>query len=261
MAKKAKTFRQKLIDFCEHPYFFGFITTVILINAVTLGLDTSETMVAKYGPTLHLLDEIALSIFVVEILIKLYAFRLSFFKKGWYVFDFIIVAISLIPAVGPLSVLRALRVLRVLRLVSVVPEMRRVITALLSAIPGMASIMAVIGIIFYVSAVLATKLFGGHPLPEIAERFDDLGASLYTLFQIMTLEGWSDDIVRPVMEVYPLAWLFFIPFIIVASFAVLNLFIGVIVDAIGIMNEEEDKKEIRAIQKDLRDIKKILKTK
>lgn len=256
---KSKTLRQSALDLCEHPLFFGFITAVILINAITLGLETSDRMVEKFGPTLYLLDKIALNIFILEIAIKLFAYRLSFFKRGWNVFDFIIVAISLIPAVGSLSVLRALRVLRVLRLISVVPEMRRVINALLSSIPGMTSIIAVLGIIFYVSAVLTTKLFSGHPDAAISERFDTIPSSLYSLFQLMTLEGWSDDIVAPVMEAYPYSGLFFFPFIIITSFAVLNLFIGVIVDAIGIMKEEEEQKELDIIKHDLAEIKALLK--
>lgn len=266
------TLQQRAQAFVDHNYFFSFITTVILINAVTLGLETSKSISAQYGDILNILDEAALGIFVIEIALKLFAHRLSFFKKGWNLFDFIIVGVSLLPAIGPLAVLRALRVLRVLRLVSVVPEMRRVISALFSAIPGMASIMAVLMIIFYVSAVLATKLFGMHPDLIIAERFDSLGSSLFTLFQIMTLEGWSDEIVRPIMAVYPYAWLFFIPFIIITSFAVLNLFIGIIVDAINIIHAQEDEenaaliedpvhKELKALRKDIAALKKSLKVK
>ncbi len=224
----------------EHPFFTTFITLVILANAVVLGLETDRELVKNYGHILSFLDETALGIFVVELLLKFYVQRLSFFRSGWNVFDFIIVGISLIPAIGALSVLRTLRVLRVLRLVSVVPQMRRVISALFSAIPGMASIMAVLLIIFYVSSVLATKMFFAHPLHDVSERFHSVGASMYTLFQIMTLEGWSDDIVRPVMQVYPWSWMFFIPFIIITSFAVLNLFIGIIVDAMNIVHQEEE---------------------
>jgi len=186
------------------------------------------------------------------------------------VFDFLIVGIALIPASGPLSVLRALRILRVLRLVSVVPSMRRVIAALFHAIPGMASIMAVLMIIYYVCAVLATKLFGA----DFEMLFGSIGASMYTLFQIMTLEGWSEEVVRPVMEVYPQAWLFFIPFIITTSFAVLNLFIGIIVDAMNIIHEKEEyagperrqkpsqlTQEVRGLREELDEIKSLLKQK
>ena len=138
------------------------------------------------------------------------------------------------PAAGPLYILRALRILRVLRLISVVPQMRRVVQALVTAIPGLLSIVALISLIFYISAVLATNLFGS----EFEEWFGTIGASMYSLFQIMTLESWSMGIVRPVMRVYPYAWIFFVPFIMVTSFAVINLFIGVIVDAMQTVQEE-----------------------
>ncbi|MGB0720680.1 MAG: ion transporter [Bdellovibrionales bacterium] len=248
----------------EKPLFTHFITAVILINAVILGFETDAGIMRRYGDILHLLDHIALGIFAVELVLKLIAYRLSFFRAGWNVFDFVIVVIALVPASGPLAVLRALRVLRVLRLVSVVPSMRRVISALLTAIPGMTSIMAVLMIIYYVSAVLATKLFSGHPDPQIAAQFESIAATMYTLFQIMTLEGWSQEIVRPVMDVYPLAWLFFIPFIIITSFAVLNLFIGIIVDAISTIHVEEGKEseaaKLAKIEAELAEIKALLKS-
>ena len=222
--------RGKVAAIIENNAFTRFITLVILMNAVTLGLETNPQMLNEYGTFLHAFDKIALAIFTIEIALKLYAYRWPFFRAGWNIFDFTIVAIALIPASGPLAVLRTLRVLRVLRLVSVIPSMRRVIAALMHSIPGMASIMSVLLVIFYVSAVLVTKMFVGHPDPDIADKFDSIGSSMYTLFQVMTLEGWSAEIVAPVMEEYPYAWLFFIPFIIVTSFAVLNLFIGIIVD-------------------------------
>ncbi len=208
-------------------------------------------------------------------MLKLFIYRLSFFRAGWNVFDFIIVGIALIPASGPLAVLRTLRILRVLRLVSVIPSMRRVIAALLHAIPGMASIMAVLMVIYYVCSVLATKLFHAHPDPDVARQFESIAASMYTLFQIMTLEGWSQEIVRPVMDVYPYSWLFFIPFIIVTSFAVLNLFIGIIVDAMNIIHEQDKdytgkerrKKpseltsEVRAMREEMDELKTLIKQK
>jgi len=177
-------------------------------------------------------------VFTLELLIKFYAYRLSFFRSGWNIFDLLIVAIAWIPASGSLAVLRTLRILRVLRLLSVVPQMRRVISAIGHSIPGMISVIGVLGIVFYVSAVLTTKLFGQHPDPDMQAWFGTIGSSAYTLFQIMTLESWSMGIVRPVMAHFPWAWLFFVPFIIITSFAVLNLFIGIIVDAMQIVQQD-----------------------
>jgi voltage-gated sodium channel len=157
-----------------------------------------------------------------------------FFKDGWNVFDLTIVTIAWIPAAGPLSVLRALRIMRVLRLVSVIPSMRNVVGALLNALPGMGSIVAVLLLVFYIAAVMATNLFGG----TFPAWFGSIGTSMFSLFQIMTLESWSMGIVRPVMEVHPHAWLFFVPFIVITSFTVLNLFIALIVNSMQLLNSE-----------------------
>lgn len=234
--------RDTVKQWVESPRFTTIIITLILINAVTLGLETVPSFMAVYGSILLTIDKAILSVFVIEILLKLYAYRLSFFKSGWNNFDFIIVGIALLPASGPLAVLRALRILRILRLLSVVPQMRRVINAIGYSIPGMMSVISVLLLLFYVSSVLATKLFGTHPDPQMQEWFGTIGASGYTLFQIMTLESWSMGIVRPTMEIFPLAWIFFVPFIIITSFAVLNLFIGIIVDAMSMAQEEPREK-------------------
>ena len=203
------------------------ITVVIIVNAATLGLETSPRAMDLAGPLLLAIDAAALWIFTVELGLKLWCYRGRFFRDGWNVFDFAIVAIAWVPASGPLSVLRALRIMRVLRLLSVVPQMRAVVGALFRALPGMGSIVAVLGLVFYVAAVIATKLYG----PTFPEWFGSIGASMYSLFQIMTLESWSMGIVRPVMAVHPSAWLFFIPFIITTSFTVLNLFIALMVNS------------------------------
>ncbi len=230
----------RLQAFLEHRNFTGFITVLILLNAVTLGLETDDALMASHGALLHTLDHAILAIFVLELALKLLAYRLNFFRVGWNWFDLIIVGISLIPATGALSVLRALRVFRVLRLLSVVPSMRRVVSALFRAIPGMASIMSVLLVIYYVAAVLATHTFGHSNDETLESLFGDVGSSMFTLFQLMTLEGWRTDVANPTMAIYPWSWIFFVVFITVTSFAVLNLFIGVIVDAMNIIHEEED---------------------
>ncbi|MCI5060634.1 MAG: ion transporter [Alphaproteobacteria bacterium] len=248
------TGKRKIVSqFVEGKRFVAFITALILLNAVTLGLETNSGVMDSYGSIILFLDKIILGVFIIEIALKFYAYRLSFFRSGWNIFDFVIVGIALIPASGSFSILRALRVLRVLRLLSVVPQMRRVIAAIGYSIPGMMSVLSVLLLIFYVSAVLATKLFGTHTDPQMQEWFGTIGASAYTLFQIMTLESWSMGIVRPTMEIFPWAWVFFVPFIIVTSFAVLNLFIGIIVDAMQVAQKdprEQDKAEIKEFTKE-----------
>jgi voltage-gated sodium channel len=216
--------RDRVRALVDNARFQQFIIWVIVVNAITLGLETSTTVTREFGAELHVADRAMLAIFVVELSLRLYAHGWRFFRDSWNVFDFLIVGISLIPATGPFSVLRALRVLRVLRLISAVPAMRRVVSGLLAAVPGMASIGALLGLIIYVAAVMATKLFG-HISPHY---FGDLGTTLFTLFQTMTGEAWP-DIAREVMAAAPLAWIFFVIYILISSFAVLNLFIAVIV--------------------------------
>lgn len=242
-------YRAKLAAFIESKLAVRAITGLILLNAVTLGLETDPDIMARWGVYLRWTDRTLLTIFTLELGIKLIAYRFSFFRSGWNVFDFLIVSVSWLPASGTLSVLRAFRILRVLRLLSVVPQMRRVIAALGHSIPGMSSVIGVLLIIFYVCAVLSTKLFGQHPDPQMQEWFGSIGASAYTLFQIMTLESWSMGIVRPTMEHFPLSWIFFVPFIIITSFAVLNLFIGIIVDAMQMAQKTDrqaDKAELKS---------------
>jgi voltage-gated sodium channel len=216
-----------------------FIVAVILLNAIILGFETSAALMASHGRLLVAIDKACLAVFIVELTIKIAAYRGAFWRSGWNVFDFLVVAVALVPGAGVWAVLRSLRVLRVLRLFTVVPALRKVVAAFLHAIPGLVGVMAVMAIFFYTAGVLATKLFGA----TYTEWFGTLGASLYSLFQIMTLESWSMGIVRPVMETYPWAWAFFVPFIIIATFTILNLFIGIIVSTmqeLALMPEKTD---------------------
>lgn len=228
----------------ESRRFEAAITVLIIINAITLGLETSPAVMARFGGVLTALDTAVLAVFVAELLARFVVYRTEFFRDPWRVFDFLVVAIALMPATGNLSVLRALRILRVLRLVSVVPSLRRVVGGLIAALPGMGSIVLLLGLVFYVFSVMATKLFAA----TFPEWFGTLGESAYSLFQIMTLESWSMGIVRPVMEVHPYSWLFFIPFIVLTSFAVLNLFIGIIVSAMQEEHESTASEERSAMQ-------------
>jgi voltage-gated sodium channel len=237
-------FGPRMASWVEAPRVQYSIVVLIVLNAITLGLETSPTVMARVGSWLLALDNFILGVFVVEISAKLYAYKWRFFRDPWNVFDFLIVTIALIPASGPLAVLRALRILRVLRLISMVPRLRFVVESLLHAIPGIASIAALLVLLYYVFAVMATGLFGSaHPA-----WFGTIGKSMYTLFQVMTLESWSMGIARPVMETHPYAWLFFIPFILVATFTVLNLFIAIIVNTMQSMHDRTHAQEQAAIE-------------
>lgn len=228
--------RERLAAFLETPIVRNAILAVILFNAVLLGLETSHGAMARAGGLITLLDKLCLAVFVAEIAAKLFAWRGRFFRSGWNLFDFAIVGVALVPGAQTLSVLRALRILRLLRVISVAAPLRRVVEGFITALPGMGSVFMLMALIFYIGAVMATKLFGG----AFPEWFGSLGASAYSLFQIMTLESWSMGIVRPVMEVYPAAWAFFVPFIMVTTFAVVNLLVGLIVNSMQDAHHAED---------------------
>lgn len=219
--------REKTAAFLDQGWVRNGIIGVIIFNAALLGMETSVTLMAYAGGLILALDTLCLSVFVLELALKLHAQRGQFWRSGWNIFDFLIVGISLVPGAQGFSVLRALRILRLLRVVSVSPNLRRVVEGFINALPGMGSVFLLMGMLFYIGAVMATQLFGR----SFPEWFGDLGNSAYSLFQIMTLESWSMGIVRPVMEVYPYAWAFFVPFIMVTTFAVVNLLVGLIVNS------------------------------
>lgn len=224
--KLASSLRERVRSLIESARFERYITALIVANAITLGIETLPPGAALLDDSLYAFDRVVLAVFVVELLLRFFVYRSRFFGDPWRVFDFVIVGMSVVPAGSAFAVLRALRVLRVLRLVSLVPSMRRVVGALLEALPGMASIVGLLGLVLYVFAVMATKLYA-----EISpEFFGTLGKSLFTLFQVMTVEGWP-DVARSVMTQSPHSWIFFVVFLLIATFMVLNLFIAVVVNA------------------------------
>ncbi len=241
--------RARARRFVETNTFKNVIMVVILFSAGTIGLGTAPSIQAEYGDVLAVLDAIVITIFVAELTIKLYGYGWNFFKSGWNIFDLTIVLISLAPADEGLKALRTLRILRAMRILSIVPQMRKVVVALLTALPGMASVIIVLGIVFYVFAVITTRLYGA----EFDDWFGSIGASLYSLFQIMTLESWSMGIVRPVMEAHPYAWVVFVPFIMITTFAVVNLFVGLLVNTMQEAVEEEKDAEIEKLRELVRE--------
>lgn len=218
----------------ERPWFVNLITGLIVFNAVILGILTyRRELPTDFVSTLEVLDHAITLVFAIEIGLKLIVYRVQFFKSGWNWFDFIVVGLSLIPGSGAFSVMRALRVLRILRLLHVVPMMKRITEALLKALPGMSAIFAVLALFTYVGAVMATNMFGNTENEEVLLLFGDLPRSAYSLFQVMTMDGWRFEVVEKVIDDgHPYAWVFFLLFIFIASFAILNLFIALIVEAL-----------------------------
>ncbi|MEM8731339.1 MAG: ion transporter [Pseudomonadota bacterium] len=238
------TMRDKVRAFVERPDVSNGILVIIIVNAVTLGMSTSDQVMSSVGGLLTVLDRVILAIFVIEMLLKLYAYGWSFFRNAWNIFDLVVVGLGLLPNRSELSALRGLRVIRALRVLSAVPQMRAVVQALLDALPGMGAVIVMLSVVYYVFAVMATLMYG----PSFPEWFGTLGRSLYSLFQIMTLESWSMGIVRPVMEAYPMAWAFFVPFIVLTAFSVLNLFIGILVNTMQAAVEADAEAEFERLR-------------
>jgi len=246
--------RERLRRWVEGRVVTRLVIALIVLNAIILGLETWPALMDRIGGYLHGANRFILAVFVVEILLKLVALGPRFFRSGWNWFDFLIVGISLIPASGPLEILRALRVLRILRLLSQVPKLRLIVDSLMRALPGMGWTALLLMLVFYVFAVMGTMMFG--------ERFPDywgnLGNSLFSLFQIMTLESWASGVARPMMVDFPLVWFFFVPFILVSSFMVLNLFIAIIVNATQSIHAEEEEEQRKALLLSLNGIERRL---
>lgn len=242
----------KLKNFVETKIFQNSILGVIIFNSALMGLSTSDAIMSSaFGPVIEILDWICLGIFVVELILKLIAYNKNFVKDGWNIFDFIIVVISLIPNLRFFSALRVLRILRVfkslralraLRMVSSFKKLRIIVTAIFDSVPSILWTGLLLLIDFYVFAVLGTTLFG----KEFPEWFGNIGRSFYTLFQVMTLESWSMGISRPVMEVFSWAWVYFVPFVIISAFIVMNVVVGIVVNTISEANDkinQEDSKD------------------
>ena len=250
-------------SFIESSFFQNFIISLIILNGITMGLATSKNVTLSYGNLIELFDIFVISIFTIEIILRIYVNRISFFKDGWSLFDFAIVSISLVPSSSGFEILRILRVLRLLRLITVIPQMRKIVSALINVIPGMASVAALVMLFFYIFAIMAVQLYG----ETFPQWFGTLGETFYTLFQIMTLESWSMGIVRPIMEVHPLAWMFFVPFIFIVTFIMINLIIAVVVDAMAEMNAAEEEKlennlknEVNSLRSEISELKELIKT-
>lgn len=237
-------FRLKLRAFLERDAVRNTILALIILNAMVLGLSTWGSLMDRVGGLIRVVDGLILAIFVLELSLKLYAYGLGFFRNAWNIFDLIVVSVGLLPQTSALSALRALRVIRALRILSAVPQMRAVVQALFDALPGMGAVIIMLSIVFYVFAVMATIMFG----VAFDEWFGSVGRSLYSLFQIMTLESWSMGIVRPVMVEYPYAWAFFVPFIVMTAFSVLNLFIGLLVNTMQSAVEAEAEQEFEKLR-------------
>ncbi len=235
--------REKVKQFVEKNSVQNFIISLIIFNSITIGMETSSVIMNSFGNILLLIDKIILAIFVIEILLKIYAYGFSFFKSGWNIFDFSIVAIAMLPASGALAVLRSLRIFRSLRLIKNVPKLRFIVESLFHSLPSLVWIFVLLALVFYVFSVIGTKLFGA----DYPQWFGTLATSMFSLFQIMTLEGWA-EISREIMGKYPLANIYFILFILLASYTTLNIFIAIVVNTMAEVQQKVSTEEVNKIE-------------
>lgn len=237
LPSKSNSWRDKLSHFVDHPWFMRVIISLILINAIIVGLETYRGLYEGYSAWFYYADRILLWLFTIEIALRLIASKplSSYFKDSWNLFDlFIVLSGHLFVGAHFVTVLRILRVLRLLRAISVIPSLKKIVNALLLTIPALGNIMLLLGLLFYIFAVIGTSLFGQH----MPEYFGTLHHTLITLFQVVTLESWASAVMRPVLEFAPWAWIYFVSFILVGTFVIVNLFVGVIVSNVEKANEE-----------------------
>lgn len=241
--------RKKLKGYFESKVFQNSIVILIITNSIMIGFETSPAVMNQFGEFIDLFDLIILGIFSLEIVLKIYVYRLSFFKSPWNLFDFAIIAISILPAAGSFSVFRALRIVRTLRLLKSIPKLRIIIESLLHSLPSIGWIAVLLAIVFYTFAIIGTTQFGAeHP-----KYFGDLSKSFYSLFQIMTLESWSSGIARPIISNTPLAGLYFVTFILIATYTTLNVFIAIVVNTMNEVSLKDLKEEEEHIKDFIRE--------
>ncbi len=232
-------FRERVKALVESDRFNNIVFIVIVISSIAIGLETYD--LDQQGLSfLNGLDQVFMTVFVLEITLRLYAMRLEFVKDPWCIFDFIVVGVALVPQAGVLAVFRVLRVLRAFRLVSRIPELKLVAESLIYSVRGLTAVAMLLTIVIYVFAVLSTVLFSGSG-PEGEEYFGTLGRSLYSLFQVMTLESWSNGIVRLLMERE--GWwvgVYFVIFIFMTTFTFLNMFVAIFTNTVVALESDSE---------------------
>lgn len=242
---------KKVKKFVESNLFQNFILAVIVLNAAIMGILTVQSLPVVIHKMLTVLDTACLCFFILELMMKIVVYRFHFFRSGWNLFDMVIVLLSLFSEFSFFSVFRIFRIFRVLRslkalksfrafrLVSDLRNLRIIIEAVGRSIPGIFWSGMLLVLVYYIFSIMGTTLFG----LQFPDWFGTIGKSFYTLFQVMTLESWSMGISRPVMEVFSWAWLYFVPFVLCTSFLIMNVVVGIVVNAISEVSESQADEE------------------
>ena len=242
----------RLRSLVEHSVFQAVIIGVIILNSILFGIQTSPSVSAWCGPWLSHLDDACLAVFTIELVLKLVAYNWRFCRDPWNLFDFIVVAVSFVPDMGMFSAVRLFRILRIFKLISGIRHMRIILAAIVKSVKGIMWTGSLLMLIYYVYAILGTHLFGA----AFGDWFGSLGKSVYSLFQIMTLESWSMGIARPVIAVYPYAWIYFVSYILLSSFVVMNVVVGIVLTSISdCCKREEMEARAGSLQEELAKLK------
>lgn len=232
--QQVSQFAERLVNRAAFEYT---IIALILGNGVLLGLGTFPPLEQQYGDLLHLGNQIVLAVFIIEALMKMIAVapRVDmYFRDGWNVFDFLVIVFSLVPATGEFAMIaRMARLLRVLRLISAIRELRLIVAALVRSIPSVGHVMLLMSILVYIYAIIGYQLFHEHD----PTHWRNLGTSVLTLFNIITLEGWT-VILDNAMQLHTWAWLYFVSYVIIGTFVVINLFIAIIINNLDEAKDE-----------------------
>lgn len=243
-----KSLKHYLDGKADTPFEF-FILFVILVNIICLGFETSQAAMERYGSVLNAIDTGCLAIFCIELVLKIIAFNKDFFKSKWNVFDAVIVLVSLAPAFSYFTVFKAVKVfrsvrivralrsiksIRTLKLVSGIEHLQVVLKAIVKSIPGIVWTCIMLFIFYYIYAIVGTMLFG-----ELFPRlFGGLGRSFLTLFSVMIFDNLFEGIIRPIMQEFSWAWVYFISFSLITSFVIMNVIVGIVVDSIDAVHKD-----------------------
>ncbi len=224
MKKNAvETDRRRVKKLVEGKNFDFLIMSLICMDAVILGLMTSDAMNRFFEGGLFILDRLFMAIFIIEMIMKIFAFGKKFFKSGWNVFDFVVIAISSVPFASWFIIFRTFRLFRLLRYVNKFTRLKQMINTFLALLPNFMAMLLVMAVFFYVFAIMAVCLFG-----DVFIEFSDLGSSLFALLQVVTLDGWASNIARPVMAVFPHSWLFFVSFVFISFLITVSFLMSVV---------------------------------
>ena len=236
--------RNFLARFVDSPPFTAIVVATIAVNAVVLGMQTYDELEPRWGATLDALNTACLVVFVVEVLVRIAAYwprPWNFFRSGWNLFDFVVVGAAFVPGVQQNStLLRLVRLLRVIRIVRVLPDLRVLLLGIWRSIPPLVSIGAVTAMILFVYGMVGWILFS----EELPEQWGNIGRAMLTLFVMLTLENFP-AYMDAAMDVEPWAWLYFVSFILVAAFIVLNVLIGIVLNSMEEARELDRRRALR----------------